>query len=226
MNTEHKGLVVLNQRRRRISFKIAEPKIKEYVIDFGLYDKSENRIITLSLFGEIELINLETKKKKILSRSSHKISLIRKLGRRENTRFLSTGENGQYVCIGVSICAQNDKMWIKTSRLILYLVKLNSLDLKASLDLRFQDIGYQMAFTYFGQFGKNLMFVGLSRKPQRSAHLYVYDEDVETLIELEDKRREHQQRSVCKLIRLGKELYYTGHKQYIFRIEEQRYHLS
>ena len=208
----------VNQDKEKVRNKISvvdlkknkkEPELsvkKEFgldIWDFRLYGKDQNQVVAVTEDGYIILYNFYFK---------HRLSYLL------DKCKINLDDERDECATSVAVCERNEYIFVDiakrhfsplASRMVVFKISDEKLDLKASIDQFEGRIGWRFGFDCFGYFGSHIMLVGLSWKRGR-LQVFDYDTKEKVLRELEDKQVGHGERFPVKLNRLGDKFYYTG----------------
>ena len=220
----HKKLITLSQDNKRIVVIDLETQIvdistksRHFIHDFMVFGDDEDQVVSLLKKGFIMIDKFDYFNKSTETQSCYKFDLL---------------EEREEELGSVTICCQNEYLLIQTvfiqslsiaklcSRFAILKLDKKGLDLTnmAILD-EYDNLFRTLATVHcLGYLGNHILWIGLTNEFSGLVQVFDFDMEAIELKELKEKRVDHQELDVLKVVRVNNRFYYTGANQKIMRL--------
>ena len=207
-------ILVINPRKRRVDLKVKTLEPAKQFCEFFVFGEKENKILTITEPGYIQLVNLNIQLKKVTSKGLSKIEFPR-TDLPEVVSRAAVDPKGEFLLIQV----KPRNSFFVTS-MMMYRIKGNSLALASTLDVLALGIVKIGALGCHGYENGKLVFVGLSQADRGDIDIFEYDDRAKKITHLPLPRiYSHQERSPLVMQRLDQYFYYSGLNGKVMRMK-------
>ena len=203
---------MINLETKEIEFEVRKKKKQGgFISQSKFVGAKQNRVVSLTIDGQVILYDLDYEKKEGSVLTSKKLKL--KEEREEKGLSIGVCPKGEYALIEIF----NGTVAYKSSRMILLQLKNEKIAVKATLDHFDQQLGGKYSLDCFGYVGNYLVWVGFSCK---EGLIQVFGHQIGSgeLKELENKRVSSMETYSTQLYRSRNQYYYTGNRGNVMKL--------